>query len=260
MSILVSPHSQLSASDLVRILHENRRVPEYLRDAIEVSTSTSIIVTNPLTGELPPAAVVPDWFLELHMASFMNEWLITTGEMRMTGVGPSATSVLIPDTGGDASYDRHAYVGWRLTEVHDRADETMAYGHTYPSDAMRRRAIAAGAGSRFNGAAVAEAESGQNLSVTVPMVSGISGGRGLIVVANRITVQGRTIRLPNSMIVNALLHELGIHAGPFSNPESVSPLHGSAEADRRAQQIDILVPPLSDRLEPRRRTHAAPQR
>jgi hypothetical protein len=242
MWLVISPYSQHTASDFVRIIRRNRRLPQYLRQAFEVSPSapSSIKVTNP---EAPRGASVPDWFRELHMASFMNEWVITTGELRLDDPAPGQNRT-VPDTGGDGSYEPGYYVKARWGSSRAAPDSDVVLGHTYPSDCDAQSSDCVGPRRSLSWGGCRDARVATVNECSIPLVQGIgAAGCGLVVIANRLpTRDGRTAGVPDNFFVNTFLHELGVHAGPFSNPETVSPQHGGREADRRAEQSTVMGP------------------
>lgn len=235
----VSPYSHKTAAQFVDLIHRQAGIPRHLRDAFESSSAfRDISITNP--GANSPAAI-PLWFQDVHAASWNSEWVITTACAHFVPTG----RMLEPDDGGDPSYRMYRYSNRVRTELSrfDVADHTTL-GRTCASEAIYRRSPNSFMHDEF----ATTSRGTQAISVSTPLVPGIDGHRGLIIVCDRARQDGGAVPILDAVIANSFIHELACHAGPISNPGRPYPLHGTdassapTEADIRARMIDALVP------------------
>ena len=236
----VSPYSRRTAAQFIDLLHRQGGIPSHLRDAFEsIPTFPSeISITNAAAMR---SAAMPAWFRDVHAASWYSEWVITTGCVHFVPTG----RMLEPDDGGNQSYRAYRYVNGSRSAL-SRFDVTdhSTLGRTCASEAMYQRSPASFTHDVF----VASDGRMELVSMSSPLVPGIDGQRGLIIVCDRAREEGAPVPLRDVVIANTILHELACHAGPISNPGRPHPLHridsssAPTEADIRARMIDALIP------------------
>ena len=235
-SVQVLPQSQLTARQLVDMIHSLMSIPQYMRDAIQVDPHepSAIRVSGIADRDVPAGHSVPDWFNGLITASRSGDWAITTGQINNTITEDrTVRAQMVPDISRSMSPGRRVPDdgGWApsVLDMYSRGAE--AVGQTFPSEVQA---------ATLN--EIARRDGQPALEYGGPTVR---GDRGLIVVGNRYVSpdrSGLTQRRSDSEIVNTLFHESAVHAGRISagmthKHESENP---RAEVEQWTQEINRM--------------------
>jgi hypothetical protein len=206
-AITVRKGSKLSAAEFVGVLKRNEKVPKWLKSAVSAKGEQIL-----LSGALEPPSDKIWLFDESFAKAFAaGSWEITTGKATISVTDQGWRQVVVPDLGGDRM-GTWMKVGRDEVEFSDdplrSQDAEAIYGWTTPRTGLR---------------------------------SDKGAKHDLIVIVTEIEVtnkagQTKTFKPGPDQIAEAIIHEIGIHAGRISAGQS--DVHdGSAVIREVSEQI-----------------------